>query len=316
MGVSGTFCHICGIAVQHQHYVASEGGDHWLIYRRENSSCAPAFEIKPEHAWLLRAVAVNLNGEEDPVQGTVEDGALTAHNDASRIVYVDDEMDDWAAVHEYCWEASRHELLPTAPQLHRNLLLHRYQQQLFDFAKLIEDGYGYMLADPGTDARNGARIAELVEAARRQQQLPPPRTAAELAASECWERLRTPSGFFRYRANVPNQADFDPQDKLFLVGITRLHQSAETAESPALDQFESELLRITTAHGVLVSAQAQAERMAYLAYVGDGEAYSQACAALCADGLAEVSPETEPDPGWGFYYEALHHLLAGRWNRG
>ena len=105
------------IAVQHQHYVASEGGDHWLIYRREDSSCAPAFEIKPEHAWLLRAVAVNLNGDEDPVLGTVEDGVLTAHNDPSRIVYVDDEMDDWTAVHEYCWEASGHELLPTAPQL-------------------------------------------------------------------------------------------------------------------------------------------------------------------------------------------------------
>lgn len=62
MGVHATFCLICGLPVQHDHYVASGGENCWAIYRAHNKP-AGHFPFGTEHDWLLQGVAVSGSGE-------------------------------------------------------------------------------------------------------------------------------------------------------------------------------------------------------------------------------------------------------------
>jgi hypothetical protein len=76
MGVSGTNCALCGIAVEHLHYVRTEVPNFFKIYRDEGCGFTPAFPFGAEHAWLRRAVVVP-EREGDKIRfGTVSDGWL------------------------------------------------------------------------------------------------------------------------------------------------------------------------------------------------------------------------------------------------
>jgi hypothetical protein len=78
MGVMGTFCQICAMPVQHNGYVPYRGM--YYIYRGPKSikmpdDPGPPFNFGPEHDWLLDAIALRLNPDEEPqiLAGEVQD---------------------------------------------------------------------------------------------------------------------------------------------------------------------------------------------------------------------------------------------------
>lgn len=170
MGVVSTYCQICGLPVQHDHYVPDGATGGWLIWRsRTDSDVAPAVALGPEHDWLRRAVGLRLDDSEPQtiVEGDVHDGVLEC---AGGLTFVWDGLDDRAALHRYCWEAAGS---PGTWQPLAGLELpaaeEPYRRQLFDFAAFVADGHGWMLVDPagGTDAahRSRRRITDLLAAA-------------------------------------------------------------------------------------------------------------------------------------------------------
>lgn len=77
MAVIGTYCEICGLPVQLDHYVDNPAGGLW-IWREGAGYCEPAIAFGPGHAWLSRAVALCSDRALAtlPMAGTVHDGYL------------------------------------------------------------------------------------------------------------------------------------------------------------------------------------------------------------------------------------------------
>ncbi len=168
MGVHATFCQICGLPVQHDHYVATERENFWKIYRQDNRPDGH-FDFGPEHDWLLRGVAVI--DDRDPVFGTCCDGALVQTNgdpEEEEGCWVGDGFDEYMAFHQYCWETAgkpgRCEQVLHHKRNSEWILLGKYQQQLFDFGALVQDGLGWMLLDPTSPEgqQSKARIARIL----------------------------------------------------------------------------------------------------------------------------------------------------------
>jgi hypothetical protein len=66
VGVLSTYCQICGLPVQHDHYVALENEGYFRIWRGDgDDGCEPAVTFGPEHAWLRLAVGLRLD-DTDP----------------------------------------------------------------------------------------------------------------------------------------------------------------------------------------------------------------------------------------------------------
>src|SRR4051812_1988922 len=101
MGVFSTYCQICGLPVQHDHYVAADGI--FYIWRGDGDyGSEPAFAFGPEHAWLRDAVGLRLD-DTDPdviIEGLVHDGVFADYGSDG---FVMDGVDDRAALHRACW---------------------------------------------------------------------------------------------------------------------------------------------------------------------------------------------------------------------
>ncbi|MEQ1508412.1 MAG: hypothetical protein ABMB14_39645, partial [Myxococcota bacterium] len=153
MGVLGTNCQICGLPVQHDHYVPTDG---WMlgIWRGPGTThCASAVAFGPEHDWLLDAVALRLGDRGEPavVEGRVQDGVIRGLDGGSLPDgFVCDGVDERAAVHRACWRiagapASWAALAPRVVAGADDVDLAPYCGQLFELAALVEDGHGWML---------------------------------------------------------------------------------------------------------------------------------------------------------------------------
>ena len=170
MAVMGTYCGICGLPVQLDHYVDNPAGGLW-VWREGAGYCEPVIAFGPGHAWLSRAVA--LCSDETlptmPMAGTVHDGYLylggAARDDGGYRagVGVFPGIDDWSAAHRACWQ------LAGQPGNWQPLAgvpapagLEEYQEQLFDFQALIDDGHEWMLADPDADTPDGRRSRQRI----------------------------------------------------------------------------------------------------------------------------------------------------------
>ncbi len=170
MGVFGTFCMVCGVAAQHDHYVPLRG-DMLGIYRGgpEGSEFTPVVAFGPEHAWLERAVGLAVRPGQEPavIRGRCSDGVLEDDNGTVPDGFVADGLDERAALHEACWrlagEPSSWEALAPVVRPHD---LSAYQEQLFELGALVADGRGWTLVDPDADTpdarRNRARILALL----------------------------------------------------------------------------------------------------------------------------------------------------------
>src|SRR6185436_3778768 len=173
MGVHGTFCQLCGLPTQHDHYVPTSSGL-LKIYRgsaegggqRWESGERP-FPFGPEHEWLKDAVVLPWD---DPrvLRGPIEDGAI--EDAAGESVLVFEGGEEGLAFHHACWELQGSPPA-TGPAFRANhthgwALVEGYHGQLFEFEELAADGKAWMLADPRNDARSRRRIEAMLEIAR------------------------------------------------------------------------------------------------------------------------------------------------------
>ena len=146
MGVVGTFCQLCGMPTQHDHYVPT--GGMLKIYRGAQPGgghdWAPGetpFAFGPEHAWLLDAVVLPWD-EERVLRGAIEDGVIDDGEGDPVMVW--DGGDDGLALHHACWElqGSPRSTGPAvrANDTHAWTMVEGYHEQLFEFAELARDG--------------------------------------------------------------------------------------------------------------------------------------------------------------------------------
>ena len=174
MSVIGTWCQICGAPVQHDHCVEADGM--FEIYRGDGQDeCKPAVNFGNEHRWLRDAVGLCLNAGQTPatIEGLVHDGTFEAA-DGSRIAdgMVWDGLDDRAALHKACWElAAKPESWSALESLVYPQDFTSYYGQLFEFAALIRDGKGWMLADPTEASNDGRKNRERILAVLKSQKL-------------------------------------------------------------------------------------------------------------------------------------------------
>lgn len=175
MGVFATYCQLCGLPLQHDHYVREAGGSMLKIYRGSSGGSehiwAPGeevFKFGPEHAWLEDTVGLPL--DDGPLlRGRVEDGDLI---DAKTGVesFVADGIEEHIAFHARCWEMMGSP--KTAEEAIRGIetpgwsIVEPYQAQLFAFSKFRDDGHGALLADPAGSSESRDRIAGIIEKAR------------------------------------------------------------------------------------------------------------------------------------------------------
>ncbi len=149
MGVYATFCEVCGLPVQRDHYVTPNGeplssyDGRVRIWRADDPS-PPAVSFAERHAWLDEAVAPPADPEGGAVlEGQVHDGHLW---DAEGERH---EVDDQPVLHRACWERlGQPRSWNPAGELPKNAALAPFQLQLFDFAGLVAAGLGDWLEDP------------------------------------------------------------------------------------------------------------------------------------------------------------------------
>lgn len=163
MAVIGTYCEICGLPVQLDHYVpAPDGG--WWIWRDDGSAdCDPVIAFGADHAWLSRAVALPWDETlpEPVVEGAVHDGCLETTDGDEIGVFPD--IDDRGAAHYTCWQlAGRPNTWQALKDVPPSKNVEKYQQQLFDFQACVDDGQSWMLADPGADTPDGRRSRQRI----------------------------------------------------------------------------------------------------------------------------------------------------------
>lgn len=176
MAVFATFCQLCGLPVQQDHYVPAETENYFHIWRGDgDDACEPIIPFGAEHAWLRDALGLRFDDRAllmPTISGIVHDGDLgNPGGNLFEVDLVDGEGDDRMALHAACWriagEPTSWEPFASLRQLPKEE--DRYRQQLFDFGPFVEDGHGWMLVDPesGTPEglRNRQRIVAIIESA-------------------------------------------------------------------------------------------------------------------------------------------------------
>lgn len=177
MGVHATFCQLCGLPVQHDHYVPSAGGM-LRIYRGASEGGGHDWTQEPQqpfafdaqrHGWLREVVGVLCLGETGAVRGLVEDGGL-AGEDGDEL-YVGDGNEDAMTFHAYCWERigqpERSDDAVHGGGLLAWAQLEPWREQLFDFFGFAAAGFGEWLEDPSRHEPSRARIERHLEAAKQ-----------------------------------------------------------------------------------------------------------------------------------------------------
>lgn len=165
MAVFATYCQVCGLPVQQDHYVPADGGGYFHIWRGDgDDACGPAVAFGPEHAWLRDALGLRIKDGTllaPTVAGIVHDGDLESPRGRHFGAHLSDgEGDGRMALHAACWR------LAGEPTSWNEALDHLrdlpegeewYREQLFDFEPFVADGHGWMLTDPESETPEGAR---------------------------------------------------------------------------------------------------------------------------------------------------------------
>jgi hypothetical protein len=314
-----SYCQLCGLPLQHDHYVATDRPDSWRIYRSSQPELTrAAVAFGPEHQWLTRGVALDPCEEADPVFGSVEDGHLLEASGETH--FVGDGYDDRAVLHQACWTIAgrprSYEELACAHRLHAWVLMFRYQEQLFEFEQLVRDGRGDWLVDPETPA--GAESRRRIESwwgeARRVAALDPVGRAGDLPSTNCWAREdegdEEDHSFWRYRANLSRGLDLEGRDWVNFGICLPFEGVADGPHTLVLEQFESRLLEAVQDLAVILACRGEAGRWDYLCYSDRVEETEQAIRVLAGP---TVEFDHAPQPGWEVYWTHIHPQLAGRY---
>jgi hypothetical protein len=168
MGVTATYCQLCGLPVNHDHYIPWDGI--FRIYNGDPQEGSAAVDFGPEHEWLKRAVAVATHSAQTPavVRGEIHNGSIDSIDEPINDGFVWDGLDERAALHEVCWHlAGERPRWTLAWEPDASTPIEQFQEQLFDFAELVAAGQGWMLVDPRLESpdglRNRERIAHLLK---------------------------------------------------------------------------------------------------------------------------------------------------------
>lgn len=310
MGVHATYCLICGLPIQHDHYVATARNDLWAIYRADNKP-EGHFPFTDSHDWLLQGVAVN--PEEGPFYGACEDGRLLADGED---YYVGRGDEDYFAMHRYCWEAAGrprdHISVYHYKYAFETTFLSRYQGQLFDFFACVRDGEGWLLEDPERPAgkKNRERISRLLNGPKpalgEDGAIRPPANVEELLASDVWtlEYRQYEEGkfdFWRFRDNVDAGIDTSGYPHLEWVIV-------RPGETPVLEleRFERAFYRKIQESKLAVALATVTiqGRYYFVLQARDHQAFEKELTAGRPPGTLELQFENEP--AWTGYFEEFH----------
>ena len=317
MGVMASYCQLCGLPVQHDHYVATERPDSWNIYRSsEPSFTRPALPFGPEHGWMTEAVGQDPYEDSDPVFG--KDGHL--EDESGEPHFVCHGLEDRAVLHKACWEMAGQprsfQTLAAAPRLHDWVLMSRYQEQLFEFEQLVKDGRAAWLIAPNlpAGAENRQRIEALLAEARRVAELPPVMKASDLPATNSWAReevnYQDKHSFWRYRDNLARGLDLEGRAWVNFGICLPFEGLADGPHTLGLELFESKLLQAVRPLAVILACRGKVNQWDYLCYTDRVEECERAIRAL--EGPA-VEFDHAAQPDWEFYWKHIHPHLAGRY---
>lgn len=314
MGVFATYCMVCGLPVQHDHYVATDRENFWAIYRSDNHPPGH-FTFGPEHDWLLEGVAISI--EDGPHFGSCSDGCLTAEH--GKEYYVGSDYEDYMALHRYCWEAAGeprdYNLIYHYKYSFERSFLKRYQEQLFAFAECCEQGDGWLLIDPRSSAgkRNRDRIQDIIKAQPEpldeRGEVKEPETVAELVATDVWmlEYARSASGAhepWRFRRNVPTTIE----KALFPHAFWLIMSPGETS-AREIDRFEKAFYTKAQDDGLAVAlATAVIQgKIYFVLQTRDPDSLQALLSSLNPPGEIEIQAQEELD--WeGYFQEIFPHI--------
>lgn len=317
MGVHGTYCQLCGLPVNHDHYVPAERG--FAIYRTASppggqrwDGPARPFPFGPEHAWLTDAVV--LPWDDDRVlRGQVEDGALED-------VMVFEGGDEGLAFHHACW-VLQGSPQGTGPAVRSNgsfgwAVVEPYQGQLFDFHAFASDGKAWMLADPTIFERSRLRLEHLLTIAK----VDPRETTSiselleldrDWAGVMAFDAEGRRAGMTRVRTWSLERADKTGFETLLRVSRELPGEGLPDARTLAvLEFFEAEFKqRIeAAAAGMHVVTTVGAGRAEWLAWVRDEQRSRAALEGLPGLGATVVTAQHDPD--WLAAPRAIARLRA------
>lgn len=304
----GTFCQLCGLPTQHDHYVPSRGM--FKIYRGARPDGGHVWEagekpfpFAPGHAWLKDAVVLPWDREQ-VIRGAIEDGGIEAGDGDG--VLVMDGGDDGLAFHHACWTLQGSPP-STGPSIRANYthgwaLVMGYQEQLFDFEALAADGKAWMLADPTTDERSRRRIQAMLEISRDDIGEPPADLPRLLQVDRDWntqtlyDQKNARRGIVRARMHALEKVPKDGYDSLVRVVRTYGGSGLPGAGLAALEEDEAALKAAVEkgAQAVLAVVGIGRGRAEYLVYARDA-AKTRALLPLPAGAEVQVSK----DPDWG-----------------
>lgn len=331
MGVHGTYCQLCALPLNHDHYV--ESGMMLKIYRSGQPDGGHTWEpgeapfrFGPEHAWLCRGVALP-HGEPGVVlRGTVSDGAFRDEA-LGRMELVFEGDDDGRAYHAWCYDAigapTSSRDAPVARGAHAWSSVGAYHAQLFEIATFARDGLAWMLEDPAGDtpnaARSRARIAALAADARRigpRFTEPVPRSIADvLAQDRDWEARMFRNGARRelLRLRFAPRPELDVHTYPAMVWLVREYAGdAEGLPPPPLRDtrlaFEEQLKAAVEADGaaILVASMIGGtdDRLQYMMYARDADATMAAIAGVDPSIVAD-DYANEDDPQWNILFREV-----------
>lgn len=336
MAVFATYCSLCALPLQHDHYVhagdpmlkiyrgaAPDGGHLWEAHEHP-------FPFGPEHAWLKDAVGLRLFGEvPEFIRGPLQDGALVDVQ-TGREHFVGEGDEEYRMLHAACWERSgrpiKADAQPRSTGRHGYALLASYQEQLFEFQELVDEGKSWALVDPslGNEAglRSRARIDALLLEARRGLLAPSRphavRTVAEVLARDSgWHAsvLRTENGqrhqALRYRADVKPLLDVSGYPALVWLMKEYAGDALGRPDAPtrqALEDFEVALKAAVEADdaAILLMVMVGPGQVQFIAYARDELATRQRIDVLPGrDHPKPAEYDNEQDPEWKVYFEQV-----------
>ena len=329
MGVMGTYCRVCGLPVQHDHYVQQSGGGGFKIYRGGEADGGHTWaadespvRFGPQHQWLQKAVAVSRDDDGEVFTGVAHDGVVT---DAERgeTTFVGNGDEDAWVFHLACWQliGSPSGIAPEAiaRNTHEWSMVSPYAGQLFDFAALLDDGKGWMLDDPSGSERSRARIEASIAATKLGGPVYQRGTTVGevLAADRGWEGrlLRNPktderSDFVRYRFDVRAEL-VDRASYPALVWLMKEYDGDGLPSGEVLQQLETFERALksaveTDAAAILVLATVGHGQGQYLIYARDEKTTCALIDALPGRDVPTVADfDNEIDPEWKVYFDQM-----------
>jgi hypothetical protein len=304
VGVHGTFCQLCGLPTQHDHYVPTASGM-LKIYRGSSEhgghrweSDERPFPFGPEHAWLKDAVVLPWE-DERVLRGPIEDGAIDDGHGESVLVFEGGE--DGLAYHHFCWELQGSPG-STGPAVRANhshgwALVEAYHEQLFDVEGLAADGKAWMLADPATDERSRRRIEALLAIARVEVTRGATSMEEVVAMDRDWSCMSVRDETGRRKSMV--RARMVAIEKASKNGFGALVRVTRSAGGMAeLEAFEAELKTAVEqdALAVLAVIGIGGGRAEYLVYARDAAKTRSVIEKI--SGAARAQIETSDDREW------------------